>query len=308
MSAAQCGAREDTMAVKRPKTHFLIGYIGDMLDALKRAWHGGSAGGSVSGTSAAGAAHTHTFTGTAPTTATAEAFTGTGFATSGQTVTTTSTHTMTLNQCAGMWLITASQAPCLITGNTAVVGAQAVLTVYGLAPSTNAETYKILKLPTPAGSNANESSHTHGAGSFAAAPASSAVHYDAGEYTIAVANASSLLTSIALCKALVTAYTFHVTDRYAHRVNDETNVLSYTEHDIVDLPSVLLAANELKASYNAHRAESGVHATDDSAHEVTASDATIQSEANTLLNAIKTAFNAHIADGMAPQSWRTDNA
>lgn len=117
--------------------------------------------GVIGGTTAAGSAHTHTFTGDAPTTATAEAFTGTGFATAGQVVTTTDNQTMTLNQCAGMWLITASQAPCLIESNTAVTGAQAVLTVYGLAPTTNAETYKILRAPTPAGSNANESTHTH---------------------------------------------------------------------------------------------------------------------------------------------------
>lgn len=117
--------------------------------------------GAIGGTTAAGSAHTHTFTGDAPTTATTEAFTGTGFATAGQVVTTTDNQTMTLNQCAGMWLITATQAPCLIESNTAVTGAPAVLTVYGLAPTTDAGTYKILRAPTPAGSNANESAHTH---------------------------------------------------------------------------------------------------------------------------------------------------
>lgn len=112
------------------------------------------------GTSA-GTSHNHAFTGTAPTSATAEAFTGTGFSTSGQVVTTTDNQTMTLNQCAGMWLITATQAPCLIVSNTAVTGAPAVLTVYGLAPTTHAGTYKILRAPTPAGTNAAELSHTH---------------------------------------------------------------------------------------------------------------------------------------------------
>jgi len=111
----------------------------------------------AAGTGASGAT-APAFTGTASTSATAEAFTGTGFSTSGQTVTTTDNQTMTLNQCAGMWLITATQAPCLITGNTAVTGAPAVLTVYGAAPTTHAGTYKILKAPTPAGSVA---SHTH---------------------------------------------------------------------------------------------------------------------------------------------------
>ena len=83
--------------------------------------------------------------------ATSDAFTGTGFATVGQVVTTTDNQTMLINACAGMWLISASQPPALILSNTAVTGAPAVLTVYGLAPSTNAETYKILR----------GASHTH---------------------------------------------------------------------------------------------------------------------------------------------------
>ena len=72
---------------------------------------------------------------------------------------------MTLNQCAGMWLITATHAPCLIVSNTAVNGAPAVLTVMGLAPTTANEAYSILTAPTPAGSVATHThtgpSHTH---------------------------------------------------------------------------------------------------------------------------------------------------
>lgn len=111
----------------------------------------------AAGTGASGAT-APAFTGTAPTSATAEAFTGTGFATAGQVVTTTDNQTMTLNQCAGMWFQSATQAPCLIISNTAVSGAPAVLTLYGAAPTTHAGTYKILRAPTPAGSVA---SHTH---------------------------------------------------------------------------------------------------------------------------------------------------
>lgn len=96
--------------------------------------------GAIGGTTAA----------TAPS-ATSEAFTGTGFATAGQVVTTTDNQTMTLNECAGMWLISATQAPCLIVSNTAVTGAPAVLTVYGAAPTTHAGTYKVLR----------GASHTH---------------------------------------------------------------------------------------------------------------------------------------------------
>lgn len=94
------------------------------------------------------------FTGTAPTAAenlAAPAFSGTGYATVGQVVTTTDNQTMTLNQCAGMWLLTATHAPVMIQSNTAVSGAPAVLTVYGAAPATTAETYKIVAALTPAG-------------------------------------------------------------------------------------------------------------------------------------------------------------
>lgn len=150
-------------------------------------------------------------------------------------------------------------------------------------------------------------SHTHDAGSFAADPASSAVHFDRGEYGVTAANASSLATSLALTKALITAYNRHISDALAHRVVDGTNVLTATRASVVDLASAITAANEIKAAFNAHRAESGVHGADDAGHEVTASNATIQSELNTLTNALKTAFNAHIADGMSTPSWRTEN-
>lgn len=82
-------------------------------------------------------------------------FSGTGYTTAGQVVTTTDNQTMTLNQCAGMWLIAdalASTAPVLIVSNTAVTGAPAVLTVIGTAPATDAGTYKIVKNIIPTGS------------------------------------------------------------------------------------------------------------------------------------------------------------
>lgn len=76
-------------------------------------------------------------------------FSGTGQASAGQVITTTDNQTMTLNQCAGMWFVSATHGPYLIASNTAVAGAPAVLTMYGNAPTTDAGTYKILKGPTP---------------------------------------------------------------------------------------------------------------------------------------------------------------
>lgn len=112
------------------------------------------------GTGASGAT-APAFTGTAPTSAvnlSSPAFTGTGMTAAGQVMTSTDNQTMTLNQCAGMWLVCAEHGPYLIASNTAVSGAPAVLTIYGTAPTTDAGTYKILAAPTPAGSVA---SHTH---------------------------------------------------------------------------------------------------------------------------------------------------
>lgn len=111
------------------------------------------------GTGATGAT-APTFTGDAPTTAVVDYVPqgGTGYSTAGQVVTTTDNHTLTLNELAYSWLITATHAPCLIISNTAVSGAPAVLTVFGEAPPTTAEAYKILRAPNPSGS---VSSHTH---------------------------------------------------------------------------------------------------------------------------------------------------
>ena len=122
------------------------------------------------GASAAGSSHNHTFTGTAPTAAenlATPVFSGTGQSSSGQVITTTDNQTMTLNQCAGMWFISATHGPYLIESNTAVTGAPAVLTIYGTAPTTDAGTYKIITGMTPVGSNAAESTHTHGPGTLA---------------------------------------------------------------------------------------------------------------------------------------------
>ncbi len=96
-----------------------------------------------------------TFTGTSPTGSlnlATPAFSGTGLTAAGQVMTTTDNQTMTLNQCAGMWLIPATGAtpPMLILSNTAVAAAPAVLTVQGAA-ATDAGAYKIVKSLTPIG-------------------------------------------------------------------------------------------------------------------------------------------------------------
>lgn len=98
--------------------------------------------------------------------------TGTGQSSAGQVITTTDNQTMTLNQCAGMWFVSATHGPYLIESNTAVTGAPAVLTIVGTAPTTDAGTYQILTGVTPAGTNSTsavtataaaqiQTAHTH---------------------------------------------------------------------------------------------------------------------------------------------------
>jgi hypothetical protein len=92
-----------------------------------------------------------TFTGTAGKVVNnTPAFTGTGLTAAGQVLTSTDNQTMTLNQCAGMLLISATGNVVEIVSNTAVTGAPAVLTVVGKA-TTDAGVYSIFTGPTPAG-------------------------------------------------------------------------------------------------------------------------------------------------------------
>ena len=111
-------------------------------------------------------------------------FSGTGLTAAGQAMTTTDNQTMTLNQCAGMWLLpaTASTPPMLIVSNTAVTGAPAVLTVIGAA-ATDAGAYKIVKslavgtISAPTFTGSALATHTHGPGTLAdAASAAGSAH------------------------------------------------------------------------------------------------------------------------------------
>lgn len=112
-----------------------------------------SAGGTNAASAVTGTAAAQTFTGVASTSGEVTAFNGTGQSSAGQVITTTDNQTMTLNQCAGMWFISATHGPFYIVSNTAVMDAPAVLTVIGTAPTTDAGAYIIAKSPTPAGTN-----------------------------------------------------------------------------------------------------------------------------------------------------------
>lgn len=145
---------------------FETDYANNKIKAFEGA--AGTTGATSGGTPAA-----QPFIGTQPASAVNIAtpkFSGTGQASSGQVITTTDNQTMTLNQCAGMWFVSATHGPYLIASNTAVIGAPAVLTVVGTAPTTDAGAYQILTGPTPAGTNgasAALATHTHSIGAGA---------------------------------------------------------------------------------------------------------------------------------------------
>lgn len=158
--------------------------------------------------------------------------------------------------------------------------------------------------------------HTHpvaaGATGVTVAGGGTAVHYDQAEYAVDTAIASDLATSIALTKALIYAYLRHVADTLAHAAADTTNdlddgVAAEMAADVVDLNSAIEVANGIKAAYNAHRSQAGVHPTNDAGHAITSLDATDQGSLNTLVNELKTDLNAHMAAGLSTPSWRVES-
>lgn len=154
------------------------------------------------GASAAGASHNHAYTGTAPLgdlNLATPAFSGTGLTAAGQVITTTDNQTMTLNQCAGMWLLAATGAtpPMLILSNTAVAPAPAVLTVQGAA-GTDAGAYKIVKDLTPVGTNTAEATHTHAWGTLADAASAASTAAVGTEITAATNVGTRTLTMVVI--------------------------------------------------------------------------------------------------------------
>lgn len=75
-----------------------------------------------------------------------------------------------------------------------------------------------------------------------------------------------------------------------------TQTTAITDTGTTNLAAVVVLANSAKALFNAHGASASAHPAADATNIVTAADATSadQTAANTLLNDIKTKFNAHI--------------
>jgi len=78
-------------------------------------------------------------------------------------------------------------------------------------------------------------------------------------------------------------------------MNPVATLLTVTAAAAVDLPTSLVLANQMKAVLNIHMAEGDeVHVTADTWNAISTADATDETSAETLANAIKTAFNAHL--------------
>lgn len=130
------------------------------------------------------------------------------------------------------------------------------------------------------------------------------VHLDQSERTVTAPVASDLPTSIALVKDLLGVYAFHRTDTLAHLAADSTNTVASVPADVVDLATAQTAINQLKAAFNNHLNQMGVHAMGDGSRMLTSPDASGQPSLNTLANEARTKLNAHMAAGATTPSWR----
>lgn len=133
------------------------------------------------------------------------------------------------------------------------------------------------------------------------------IHIDASEMTVTAAAATDLATSLTLANQIKRVYNGsssssivgywvgHRLDTMGHLAVDSTN--SVTAADATSLATCITLANQLKAKYNAHRTQAGVHHNNDAVNVVTVADAVnLQAEVNALLNDIKAQVNAHMAD------------
>ncbi len=86
-------------------------------------------------------------------------------------------------------------------------------------------------------------------------------------------------------------------------VEGTITVLSITAADATTVNTTIALANACKIVWNEHLADAGkatnswggAHKAEDTTNDVTTAVATDQTTANTLLNALKTAFNAHVS-------------
>lgn len=128
-------------------------------------------------------------------------------------------------------------------------------------------------------------------------------HNDRSEKTIASADGDgvTLSKSLTLVNELLSWYAFHMADTLAHKVAGVA-LASYTP--ATTLATAITRANDIKSKYETHRASTTYHYTADGTNTISASNATIQSDLDTLLNELKADMNLHAASGVSAKSVR----
>lgn len=108
---------------------------------------------------------------------------------------------------------------------------------------------------------------------------------------VTAANATDLPTSLTLANQLQAYLNVHWQDAYAHKTAVSPKD---TTAKAIDLATGITLANALKAAINVHLTASNVHWTNDGTNTVATTNASDQTSLNALLNALKTAYNAHV--------------
>lgn len=131
---------------------------------------------------------------------------------------------------------------------------------------------------------------------------------------VTASDASSLATSRTLTRNIWLVATTHFADAIAssganggaHAAVDSTAITSFGSQisTTATLSDIQTALNAYKAALNVHASQSGVHSHDDSALSIATTDASDQSTANALANAIKSALNTHISAALAGPSLK----
>lgn len=124
--------------------------------------------------------------------------------------------------------------------------------------------------------------------------------------TVSAANATDLVTSLTLAENIRGVLFYHMKDGSAHNTKDGYNTAFHDGYvsdgysslkNLTDLQKFL---NATKVNFNAHLTQTvggAVHRKNDTVNSVSTADATDQTSANNLANALKTAINAHMASG-----------
>jgi len=111
-------------------------------------------------------------------------------------------------------------------------------------------------------------------------------------------NATDLPTALVLVNSLRALIVAHLASEGIEGAHRAASAETIAEPAATDQTSAEDLANELKADYNTHLTEAGVHVNNDSTNDVTSADATDLASLLTLVNEIKADYNAHVASVM----------